>query len=244
MLSIWGMARATPILAATTVAGVALSLWLWHENRALRAELDKPAATGEATAEVSARTADPWQSPTRASGPQRSGAVPELPGPKEESRLARRARHTDELAEMFGRAEGETPDQYRARVMPMIKAGLAIPRQRAEDMRKEAEEKAHVTPQQSAQLDRAFDKVYGDAIDYANKAIADGELSPYERNVAGWLDFAGGLGGILTDAQTQIGQVLSPEQVKAMSDSGFEWGEYLGLEAPWEQLEPPPLRKQ
>jgi len=41
----------------------------------------------------------------------------------------------------------------------------------------------------------------------------------------------------------QIGQVLSPDQMKAMSDSGFEWGEYLGLEAPWEQLHPPPAQK-
>ena len=48
---------------------------------------------------------------------------------------------------------------------------------------------------------------------------------------------------MLQDAQGQIGQVLSPDQVHAMSDSGFEWGEYLGLEAPWEQLTPPPPPK-
>ena len=32
------------------------------------------------------------------------------------------------------------------------------------------------------------------------------------------------------------------EQIKAMSSSGFEWGEYLGVSAPWENLKPPPPR--
>ena len=67
-----------------------------------------------------------------------------------------------------------------------------------------------------------------------------GSQSAYERNVAGWLDFAGGLGGILTNANGSIGKILDAGQVKAMSDSGFEWGEYLGVTAPWERLNPPP----
>jgi hypothetical protein len=54
------------------------------------------------------------------------------------------------------------------------------------------------------------------------------------------LEYAGGLGTMLGEAQGQIGQVLSPDQVKTMSESGFEWAEYLGFEAPWEQLKPPP----
>ena len=61
--------------------------------------------------------------------------------------------------------------------------------------------------------------------------------------MSGWLTFAGGLGGILDDANGQIGKILSPDQMRAMSDSGFEWGEYLGLEAPWEKLTPPPPPK-
>ena len=77
-------------------------------------------------------------------------------------------------------------------------------------MRKEAEAKAGVTPEQSKKLDKAFEKVYADALDYTNKAVADGLLSPYERNVSGWLEYAGGLGGILNDANGQIGQILSP----------------------------------
>ena len=157
--------------------------------------------------------------------------------------MDRRARRTEELAAQFGRLEGETEDEYRARIMPLLKLGLAIPRERVAEMRRLAEEKARVTAEQSAKLDKAFDKVYDDVLAYTNKAITDGQLSPYERNVAGWLDYAGGLGGVLGEAQGQIGKVLSPEQVKAMSASGFEWGEYLGLSAPWEKLTPPPPPK-
>ena len=38
----------------------------------------------------------------------------------------------------------------------------------------------------------------------------------------------------------QIGKILDASQIQAMYDSGFEWGEYLGLNAPWEKLTPPP----
>ena len=144
---------------------------------------------------------------------------------------------------MFGRLDGETEEEYRNRIVPLIKAGLLIPRQRVEEMRKQAEEKAGVTAEQSKKLDQAFDKVYAEAIDYTNKAVTDGLLSPYERNVSGWLEYAGGLGGILNDANGQIGQILSAQQVKAMSQSGFEWAEYLGMNAPWENLKPPPPQK-
>jgi hypothetical protein len=65
----------------------------------------------------------------------------------------------------------------------------------------------------------------------ARKAITDGQLSPYERNVSGWLELAGGLGGILHDANGQIGKILDPSQPRAMSDAGFEWGKYLGVKA-------------
>ena len=40
---------------------------------------------------------------------------------------------------------GETEDEYRARIVPLIKTGLAIPRAHVEDMRKQAEAAAHVT---------------------------------------------------------------------------------------------------
>jgi hypothetical protein len=242
------MARATWILAATTTLGVATSIWLYLDNRSLRGELDdRPTVAATPTEKaVVARAPDPWTTPTRSQPANKpaSGDKPALPEQNPtEARMGRRTQRTAEFGAMWGRGDGETEDEYRARIVPLIKAGLAIPRARAEEMRKIAEEKAHVSPDQSAKLDKAFDKVYSDVIDYTNKAVADGQLSPYERNVAGWLDYAGGLGGILNDAQGQIGKILDPGQMRAMYDAGFEWGEYLGLEAPWEKLRPPPPQK-
>jgi len=242
------MARATAVLAGTTVVGVVASIWLYLENRSLRSELadakpppqvavaDKPAAA--------APPADPWQQTQARSGEIRSrspsSAQPALPEGPKESRLDRRARRTEEFGAMFGRHEGETEEEYKNRMGPMIAAGLLMPRARVAEYRRIAEEKAKVTPEQSKKLDAAFDKVYSDVLDYTNKAIADGQLSPYERNVAGWLDYAGGLGGILNEAQGSVGKILDPGQIKTMYESGFEWGEYLGLNAPWENLNAPP----
>jgi hypothetical protein len=113
-------------------------------------------------------------------------------------------------------------------------------RDQVADLRKEIEAKAGVTDEQRQKLDAAFEEVYDDVISYTNAAIADGQLTPYERNVAGMLEYAGGLGGILNGAQTTIGTILTPEQQQIIYGSGFEWAEYLGLTAPWEQLTPPP----
>lgn len=244
------MARATWLLAATSLAGIALSLWLHLDNRSLRAELAGRAPAAHAVA-AAARPSEPAASSTPAAprpavvpiANPRATPAPALPEPPKETRMDRRARRTEELAAQLGRLDGETEDDYKARLFPLLSAGLTVPRMRVEEMRRVAQDKAHVTPEQSAKLDKAFDKVYGDVLDYTNKAIADGQLSPYERNVSGWLEFAGGLGGILNDANGQIGKILEPSQVRAMSDAGFEWGEYLGLKAPWEQLKPPPPRK-
>jgi hypothetical protein len=243
------MTRATWLLAATSVFGVSLSAWLYFENRAMRAELaghrSGSAAPAAAVSPVAAANADPVPPASAAArsiarwGVPPEPALPELP---KETRMDRRARRTDEFAARFGRLEGESEDDYKARIVPLMTAGLALPRLRAEEQRKIAQDKAHVTPEQSAKLDKAFDKVYSDVLDYTNKAVADGQLSPYERNVSGWLEYAGGLGGLLNEANGQIGKILEPSQVRSMSDAGFEWGEYLGLEAPWEQLKPPPFR--
>ncbi|CAN5908330.1 hypothetical protein BH11MYX3_BH11MYX3_44200 [soil metagenome] len=240
------MARTARLLAATTMLGVVTSVWLYLDNRSLRSEIADakvPVAVATVAVEPAAKI-DPWtQTQARSAAIKArtpSGLQPALPEDPKETRLDRRARRTEELGAMFGRHEGETEQEYRDRIAPLIAAGLMVPRVKASENRRIAEQKAHVTPEQSAKLDKAFDKVYDDVLDYTNKAIADGTLSPYERNVAGWLDYAGGLGGLLTDAQGQVGKVLDPSQIKTMYESGFEWGEYLGLNAPWEKLNPPP----
>ena len=243
------MTRATWVFIATSVAIAVMAVYLYLDNRSLEHALAEARAAQAAPAPAEklaeARNSDPWTSATRSPSGRTTGTgpAPTLPDQKDESRLERRQRRQQEFAAQFGRLDGETEEEYRARIVPLIKAGLLIPRSRVDEMRKQVEEKAGVTAEQSKKLDHAFEKVYADALDYTNKAIADGQLSPYERNVSGWLDYAGGLGGILNDANGQIGQILSPQQMRTISQSGFEWGEYLGLNAPWEQLRPPPPPK-
>jgi hypothetical protein len=228
----------------------ATSIWLYLDNRKLRDSVDEKTAA----AAVAAAPKDAWKeaatvADTGSGGPSsRSAAIsapqiPVLPEPPKESKLEKRARRTDEFAAMFGRLEGETEEEYKARVMPLIKIGLDRKREQVKGMREEAEKKAGVTAAQHAALDKAFNKTFTDVLDYTNTAIKDGQLSPYERNVSGWLEFAGGLGGMLNEAQGGIGKILSPEQIKAMSGAGFEWGEYLGASAPWENLHAPPPPK-
>lgn len=242
------MSRATKVLAGTTILGFVTSLWLYIDNQSLR---DEVAAKRDQIAEASPRDANPAEEGLEAmveAARQRTGKFtaptppPKLETGKKESRLERRNRRTEEFAAMFGRAPGETEEQWRERVAPLIAAGLMKARLRTNDNRRIAEEKANVTPEQSKQLDDTMLKYYDDVLDYTNKAIKDGQLSPYERNVAGWLEYAGGLGGILNEAQGQFGKILSPQQMKAMYDSGFEWGEYMGAQIPWEQIAAPPPR--
>jgi hypothetical protein len=248
------MARAAQILGLTTLVACAASVWLYVDNRALRAQLDaKPARTVATSTTGSASAAaasdgddDPWNgAPHIVPGAKWNGTTPppQLPEKAVDSFLERRLRRQQEMMAKFGRLENESDDDYRARVQPLITASLLIPRAQVDTMRKEVEAKAGVTPEQSKKLDAAFGKVYDQALDYTNKAIAEGTLSPYERNVSSWLEFAGGLGGILNDANSQIGQILSPAQMKAIGSSGFDWGEYLGASAPWEKLNPPPPPK-
>lgn len=240
--------RSTWILGAVAAAGVTASIVLYVQKRALEDEL---AARAPAAA-------DPWQRAAPAPGSDGPswtrpaapitilrgsafvGKTPELAPVKDETRLERRVRRRAEIAALLGRGDGESEADYRARIVPLITGGLAKPRADVEDLRKQLEAKANVTPEQHAKLDAAFQDVYDDLLKYTNGAIADGELSPYKTNVAGMLDYAGGLGAILDGADGKIGSILSAEQQRTFSDSGFEWAEYLGVLAPWDRLDPPP----
>ncbi len=248
------MARSNLILGGVAALALAAAGWQYFENRSLR---DRLSAQADAAARAAA---DPWTprggGEAGADGSAGGGAGRvagfTLPGgkvgsgpeltTKRESVMNRRARITDEIAAMFGRLDGETDEEYRARVMPMLQMALEKPRTMTANRRKQAEQVAGVSPEQSAKVDQALEKVYTDVVDYANTAITDGQISPYKRDVAGWLEFAGGLGAMLNDAQGKIGTILTPAQMKSMYEQGFEWGEYLGLSAPWEQLKPPPPR--
>lgn len=168
------------------------------------------------------------------------GDRPELPGEVKETRAERRLRRQDEIRAFLGRDAGETEDEYRARIVPLIQAGLTGPREQLDKLRRELEGKAGVTDEQRARLEAVVADVSAEALEVTNAAIQGGDLTPYERNWAGVLSFAGGMGAVLDSAQGQIGSILRPEQLEVFQSSGFEWGEYLGLQVPWEQLRPPP----
>lgn len=244
--------RRTWLLGAVAVAGVTAAIILYLQKRALERELDLRAAPATTAAK------DPWAAPAPpievasgdgsaaarrpiSMGRTFTGPAPTLPPAHDESRLDRRVRRRTELAALLGRQDGESAEDYRKRIAPMITTALARPRAEVEMLRSQVELKAGVTAQQHQQLDAAFGKVYDDLLSYTNGAIADGELTPYKSNVAGILEYAGGLGSILDGADTQIGKILTPDQQKTFDDSGFEWAEYLGTLAPWEKLDPPPV---
>ena len=242
--------RSTWLLGAVAAAGVTASIVLYVQKRALEEELAERAPVRTAIAEGAVR-ADPWAPAPEASpvfarprAPiEVGGAVgprPELPAAEKESRLDRRVRRRAELAALLGRNDGESAEDYKKRIVPLIATGLAKPRADVEDQRRQLEAKAGVTPEQHQKLDAAFQGVYDDLLKYTNGAIADGELTPYRSNVAGVLEYAGGLGAILDGAQGKIGSILTPDQQRTFDDSGFEWAEYLGVLAPWEQLDAPP----
>ncbi len=244
------------LYAAPAVVGLAAAAWLYRENRALEEELAAARRGGEgAVAQASDTDEKDGDAPARASADGARGALgsvlrglggssarerPTLPEPARESRGERRRRRMEELRAMLGREAGESADDYRARVLPLVTAALTGPRMRMEEARREAEKAAGVTEQQRAQMDALFDDVIDETLALTNQAIAGGDLTPYERNISGMLSWGGGLGAILGSTQSRIGGILSPEQQQILTDQGFEWGEYLGTRVPWERLEPPP----
>jgi len=250
------MAVRNALLGGAAVVAVVAAVWLYRDNRRLEDEL--------ATARRSVAAADRWANgptvsadgPTAAARPSRfrlplprlggndpaappAAAAAEAPT---ETRGERRQRRQRELADLLGRDPGESEEDYKARILPLMQLALERPRANVDEMRKVAEAAAKVSDEQRQQLDAAFEDVYAELIDYTNGAIGDGQLTPYERNVQGMLQYAGGLGAILENAEGRIGKILSADQIRTMSETGFEWGEYLGVRAPWEQLRAPPQR--
>ena len=128
------MARATWVLGATSLAGASLALWLYLDNRALRAQIDSRSAAAPIAAPTPATPAaapSPWAPRTVAIARTTAVPAPALPEPSADSetrsRMERRAHRTDEFAAMFGRLDGESDAEYRARILPMITAGAKRP---------------------------------------------------------------------------------------------------------------------
>jgi hypothetical protein len=237
--------------AVPSVVAVAAAGWLYRDNRGLRAELDE--LRGSQLAAAPKAVADPVQADTPAAGPSRRGGGflgalgrpssagrPELPDQPGESRAERRQRRQEEMRAMFGREPGESAEDYRARVAPFVQTALAVPRARMEEARAEAEKAARVSEEQRAQIDAVLEDVSREALALTNEAVAAGDLTPYERNYAGVLSWSGGLGAILGTSQARIGEILGAEQLRVLSQQGFEWAEYMGVRVPWESLDPPP----
>lgn len=252
------MSRGASIgLLGLLVIALGFGGWMWRDNRALRDELARKdraakdtwaaapstgsAGSGEASAGEGggqARRGFGFPGLGRKSG----GPLPTIDSPPAESRMERRLRRQNELAAMLGRDADESEEDYKARILPLMDLALSKPRKDLADLRRAAEDKAGVTDAQRAAIDQAFAGIYDEVVAYTDSAVADGQLTPYDRNVKGLLQYAGGLGSILEGAEGKVGGILSPEQVQAIHDSGFEWGEYLGVSAPWERLRAPPVR--
>jgi hypothetical protein len=248
------MSRRVWIAASIALIATVAAAYFYVDNRRLRREAARLERERAALASAP-RADDPWAAsgsrddddeggipglPSGLGGAIDGVGRPELPEEKKETRFERRARRQAEVAGMLGRLDGETEEEYRERVMPLVGALLSRPRDAYADMRKQVEEAAGVTEEQRAKLDAAFGEVYDELISYTDGAIVDGQLTPYELNYAGMLEYGGGLGAILTGAEGRIGEILSPGQLEQMSSSGFQWAEYLGVSAPWERLTPPP----
>ena len=93
------------------------------------------------------------------------------------------------------------------------------------------------------QLDAMIKDTQSELISVTNQAIESGQLTPYRRNTAGIAGFVGGAATIAESADQRFRQLLSPDQVAAMEQSGFDMIEYLAFTSPWESVNPPPAEK-
>jgi hypothetical protein len=236
-------------MGAVAALGLIAAGLLYRDNQRLRERLaavapdeSEPAAdAGEGSPAAGGEAAKPRKRRGLFGlGGSSAGERPALPEAPKETRAERRRRRQEQMRAFLGRGEDESEADYIARMKPLIEAGLAAPRQRLEEAFEEAMQAAGVSEAQRTELDALLEDTFREAMALTNQAIAAGDLTPYEPNWSGALQFAGGLGAVLGGAEHRLGGILSPSQLQAMTDSGFEWGEYLGVMAPWETLDPPP----
>jgi hypothetical protein len=253
---------AITVVAVVAVVACAAAAWLGRENRRLGRELAAARAAVDGAGRAAGRDAGGGLA---AAGPGRAigrglragdpagllGAVgramvarpaadaPDA-GPGDADWEARRDRRQQRLRELLGRRPGESAEDYRARVAPMVTAALAIPRERAEEKRREFEEAAGVTAEQREKMDAALHQSTDELVGLANGAIASGALTPYRRNTRGVLDFVAQAAGPADALDQRLRGIFTPEQLATMEEAGFDPLEYLGVNAPWETLDPPP----
>lgn len=247
------MTRAGWAVVGGMVAALGAAGWLYLDNRDLRAELAELRAGPPAAAPAGAAPVETIEEDARAGAETARTLLrgfaavtgrdrPEVEVPdRPRTRQERRMRFQERITSYLGRRPGETDQQYRDRLVPLMELALARPRDEVARARREAEEAADVTDEQRTQLDGVIADAQAELLEVTNRAIQAGELTPYERNWSGLLEYTGSLGIVLGASEQRIGEILSPEQRRAMYDSGFEWGELIGVTAPWESLEPPPL---
>lgn len=247
------MTRAGWALAGGLALAIGVAGWLYRDNRALRGQLtalraSEPAPPAAAPADqLPTLEQDAREGAETARTLLRSFAAvtgrdrPEVEVPdRPKTRQERRLRFQERLEAYLGRRPGETEQQYRDRVVPLMEMALARPREEVAEARRAAEAEAGVTDEQRAELDGVVADAQAELLALTNGAIQSGELTPYERNWAGMLNYAGGLGTVLGSTEQRIDEILSAEQRRAMAERGFEWGELIGVTAPWETLDPPP----
>jgi hypothetical protein len=153
---------------------------------------------------------------------------------------SRRAEGQKRMRDLLGRHPGETDEQWRARVVPLMKLALGRPRGRVEDKRREFEAAAALAPEQQAELDQALEDARAELVGLASQSVAAGDLTPYRRNTVGVLNFVGGVAGIADGFDARVRQILGPDQQRVLEDIGFDLVEYLGFTTPWETVTPPP----
>ncbi len=145
-----------------------------------------------------------------------------------------------QIQALLARGEDESADAYRARVVPLVRAALGKRRADLDSHLTALEQEAAVTSEQRAQLETVFRDVYQEAIQFGNTAVQGGQLTPDRHSWSAVLSAAGGVGAILDSGQERIDEILEPAQKEVFTSDGFDWSAYLGVHAPWEELDPPP----